>query len=77
MGGLVAAVALAQTERMREFVDLRIAMGEAFREQRYEDGLTQALEETSALLMAHFAVDAGNVGAPANPNELPDTPWLA
>lgn len=32
MGGLPAAVALAQTERMRHFVDLRIAMGEAFRE---------------------------------------------
>ncbi len=31
MGGLPAAVALAQTERMRHFVDLRIAMGEAFR----------------------------------------------
>ncbi|MDO9359689.1 MAG: TPM domain-containing protein [Polaromonas sp.] len=51
-------------------------MGSAFREGRYEDGLTQALEETSALLMAHFAVDAGSAGAPANPNELPDTPWL-
>ena len=48
-------------------------MAEAFREHRYEDGLTQALEETSALLMTHFAVaDAGQ----ANPNELPDSPVL-
>ncbi|MDO8386152.1 MAG: TPM domain-containing protein [Polaromonas sp.] len=48
-------------------------MAEAFREHRYEDGLTQALEETSALLMTHFAVaDAGK----ANPNELPDSPVL-
>lgn len=31
MGGLAAAVALAQTERMRAFVDLRIDMGESFR----------------------------------------------
>jgi uncharacterized membrane protein len=48
-------------------------MAEAFREHRYEDGLTQALEEASALLMTHFAVaDAGK----ANPNELPDSPVL-
>jgi perosamine synthetase len=32
LGGLAAAVALAQTERMRHFVDLRIAMGETFRD---------------------------------------------
>ncbi|WP_372828295.1 TPM domain-containing protein [Polaromonas sp.] len=49
-------------------------MGEAFRNGRYEDGLTQALEETSALLMAHFAVDTPGPGG--NPNELPDTPVL-
>ncbi len=50
-----------------------VRMAEAFREKRYEDGLTQALEETSALLMTHFAVaDAGK----ANPNELPDSPVL-
>jgi uncharacterized membrane protein len=50
-----------------------VRMAEAFKEKRYEDGLTQALEETSALLMAHFAVaDAGS----SNPNELPDSPVL-
>jgi uncharacterized membrane protein len=49
-------------------------MAAAFREQRYEDGLTQALEETSAVLMQHFAVDAGSMEA--NANELPDTPLL-
>ena len=48
-------------------------MAGAFREKRYEDGLTQALEETSAVLMAHFArADA----SPALSNELPDTPLL-
>ncbi len=50
-------------------------MAQAFREKRYEDGLTQALEETSALLMAHFAIDGGQ-DTPHNPNELPDTPLL-
>ncbi len=48
-------------------------MASAFREKRYEDGLTQALEETSAVLVAHFA-QTGT--APGQPNELPDTPLL-
>ena len=46
-------------------------MGSAFREGRFEDGLTQALEEVSALLVAHFP----RTGA-ENPNELPDEPVL-
>lgn len=47
-------------------------MGSAFREHRFEDGLTQALEEVSALLVAHFPAASGG----ANPNELPDEPVL-
>lgn len=47
-------------------------MGGAFREGRFEDGLTQALEEVSALLVAHFPVEAGAPGS----NELPDEPVL-
>jgi hypothetical protein len=48
-------------------------MAQAFRDKRYEDGLTQALEETSAVLVANFArTDA----MPPYPNELPDTPLL-
>jgi uncharacterized membrane protein len=48
-------------------------MASAFREQRYEDGLMQALEESSAVLVAHFPrTDA----SPHHPNELPDTPLL-
>lgn len=49
-------------------------MGEAFRAGRYEDGLTQALAEVSALLVAHFPApaEAGARGA----NELPDAPVL-
>lgn len=38
------------------------------RQDRFEDGLTQALEEVSALLVAHFPIEAGTV----SPNELPD-----
>jgi uncharacterized membrane protein len=48
-------------------------MASAFRDKHYEDGLTQALEESSAVLMAHFARPDT---APRQPNELPDTPLL-
>ena len=47
-------------------------MGAAFHEGRFEDGLTQALEEMSALLVAHFPL------APEQQdrNELPDAPFV-
>lgn len=47
-------------------------MREAFRAGRFEDGLTQALEEVSALLVQHFPQDGGK----GNPNELPDAPFV-
>jgi uncharacterized membrane protein len=47
-------------------------MGEAFRESRFEDGLTQALEEVSALLVQHFPLAPGE----PNRNELPNRPVL-
>ncbi len=53
-----------------EWAAMTQRMGAAFRERRFEDGLTQALEEVSALLVAHFPLVPGA----ANPNELPDTP---
>ncbi len=55
-----------------EWTALVQRMGGAFREGRFEDGLTQALEEVSALLVQHFPLAAGEV----NPNELPDQPVL-
>ena len=45
-------------------------MAAAFREGRFEDGLTQALEEVSALLVAHFPLAEGE----PDRNELPDAP---
>lgn len=70
---IVADRGLARHVDDSQWQAMVVHMAEAFRENRYEDGLTQALEETSALLMAHFAVtDAGT----ANPNELPDSPAL-
>lgn len=42
----------------------------ALREARYEDGLTQALEEVSAVLVQHFALSEGDTRR----NELPNEP---
>ena len=47
-------------------------MGAAFAEGRFEDGLTQALEEVTALLVLHFPPVEGEVRT----NELPDAPVL-
>lgn len=44
----------------------------AFREGRYEQGLAQAVDETSALLKRHFPHAPGA----SAPNELPDRPTL-
>ncbi|RZI75760.1 MAG: TPM domain-containing protein, partial [Variovorax sp.] len=55
-----------------EWAAMTQRMGAAFREGRFEDGLTQALEEVSALLVAHFPAAPGE----RNSNELPDAPVL-
>jgi uncharacterized membrane protein len=64
--GLNAFVADAQWQAMVQ------RMGAAFAAGRYEDGLTQALEEVSAVLVANFPESADTSG----PNELPDAPVL-
>jgi len=46
-------------------------MGDAFRSERYEDGLLQAVAAVTALLVRHFPCDGQD-----NPNELPDEPVL-
>ena len=48
---------------------LSLALGEG----RYEDGLTQAVDEVSAALQLHFPMREGQV----RPNELPDQPSLS
>ncbi|MDP9994699.1 putative membrane protein [Variovorax boronicumulans] len=53
-----------------EWAAMTQRMGAAFREGRFEDGLTQALEEMSALLVAHFPLAEDE----ADTNELPDEP---
>lgn len=47
-------------------------MRAAFQAGDFENGLTQALEEMSALLVQHFPLKEGE----RNPNELPDAPIM-
>lgn len=51
---------------------LMTRMSGAFRQAQYEEGLTNALGEVSALLVQHFPLSANE----QNPNELPDAPIL-
>jgi len=48
------------------------SMSTAFKAGDFEDGLTRAVQEVSALLQQHFALQTGQ----SNPNELPDQPLL-
>ena len=69
---IVADRGLAQRVPPAEWQAIVDRMGSAFRDGRFEDGLTQALEEVSALLVAHFPLAPGQVHS----NELPDEPVL-
>ena len=53
-----------------EWAAMAQRMSAAFREGRFEDGLTQALEEISAVLVEHFPLAEGELDV----NELPDEP---
>jgi len=69
---IVADRGLASRVPPQEWQAIVSRMGSAFRDSRFEDGLTQALEEVSGLLVVHFPLAAGAVNA----NELPDEPVL-
>lgn len=69
---LVADRGLSQRVPPEEWRAMVQRMGTAFRDGRFEDGLTQAIEEVSAVLVQHFPLAEGE----HNPNELPDEPLL-
>jgi len=69
---IVADRGLDRQLSLQDWQALIARMRAAFRAGRFEDGLTQALEEISALQVQHFALAAGD----ANPNELPDAPVM-
>jgi uncharacterized membrane protein len=51
---------------------LTATMGAAFKAGQFEAGLNQAIDAVDALLAQHFALAPGE----ANPNELPDAPYV-
>ncbi len=69
---IVADRGLSRHVGEHEWRDIVSRMRSALRDNRFEDGLTQALEEVSALLVQHFPIEGGT----ANANELPDEPVL-
>ena len=48
------------------------AMSTAFKAGQFEAGLNQAIDAVDAVLTAHYALAPGE----ANPNELPDAPYV-
>lgn len=69
---LVADRGLDRCINAEEWQAMTRRMGAAFKGGQFEDGLTQALGEVSALLVAHFPATAGAQQA----NELPNEPVL-
>ncbi|MBC7434779.1 MAG: TPM domain-containing protein [Bdellovibrionales bacterium] len=69
---LVADRGLNQCVAPAEWQAMVSRMGAAFTEGRYEDGLTQAIAEVSALLVQNYPSRPGQ----ANVNELPDAPVI-
>ncbi len=59
-----------------EWQAMVLRMQQHFQQARYEDGLTQALEEVSALLVAHLPANLPAAANQSSPNELPDEPTL-
>ena len=67
---IVADRGLNQRVTAAEWKAMVDALSAAVLAGRYEDGLTQALEETSAVLVKYFPLMLSD----ANPNELPNRP---
>jgi uncharacterized membrane protein len=66
---IVADRALARCVPPEAWQAMAGRLGQRLHEGAFEDGLTEALEEVSALLVAHFPAPQNEPG----PNELPDT----
>lgn len=69
---IVADRGLARRVPAADWHALAARLGQALHQGRYEDGLTDALAEVSALLVAHFPASGDAPGG----NELPDAPVL-
>lgn len=70
---LVADRGINQFVNPTEWEAIVKRLSHALHDNRFEDGLTQALEEVSVILMRHFELKTGE----KNTNELPNTPFIA
>ena len=69
---IVADRGLAKRVDAAQWQGIAATMSAAFQAGRFEDGLNQAIAAVDALLRTHFALAPGE----ANPNELPDAPYV-
>jgi hypothetical protein len=69
---LVADRGISQYVPQAEWQSMVQRLGKNLHERRFEDGLTQALEEVSLLLVQHFPLQSDET----DHNELPDSPVL-
>lgn len=72
---IVADRGLSRRLASEQWQSMASRMSAAFQQGRFEDGLTHALEEVSALLVAHFPPTPLAAGEQRH-NELPDEPFL-
>jgi uncharacterized membrane protein len=72
---IVADRGLSRHVPQQEWQAMTSRMSAAFSSSRFEEGLTQALEEVSALLQAHFPATLQPAGEQQN-DDLPDEPVL-
>jgi uncharacterized membrane protein len=69
---IVADRGLARHVNAARWQQITATMSDAFRAGHFEAGLNQAIDAVDALLQQHYALGPGE----ANPNELPDAPYL-
>ena len=69
---IVADRALSRHVDAGQWQQIMVAMQSAFKTDRFEDGLTQAVAAVDVLLTRHFPLAPGAV----NTNELPNAPYL-
>jgi len=69
---IVADRGLARHVPQGHWDSIVAGMREDFRAGRFEPGLMRAIDAVEALLLKHFAQDAGAL----NPNELPNKPYV-
>ena len=69
---IVADRGLARHVDAAEWQRITATMSAAFKAGQFEAGLNQAIDAVDALLAKHFTLAPGE----ANPNELPDAPYL-